>query len=70
MASPLRAWVFKIAKIMSCLRLRAILSRPMSLAMAKSSAIDFFFNSVRFIDRSLAVGQMRDAIISTNQDID
>jgi UDPglucose 6-dehydrogenase len=61
---------YEMRVLKACLRLRAILSRPISLAMANSSAIDFFFSSVRFIDRSLAVDQMRDAIISTNHDKD
>ncbi|GAA0322559.1 hypothetical protein GCM10009129_20440 [Psychrobacter aestuarii] len=55
---------------MSCLRLRAMLSRPISLAIANSSAIDFFFNSVKFIDKSLAVDQVRTAVSSTTYAMD
>ena len=49
-SSPFIAWRFKIAKMMSCLRLRAIPSRPMNSAILMSSPIGFFLSSVKFIN--------------------
>src|SRR3990167_10152860 len=49
MASPFLAWFFRMAKMMSCLRWRAVPSRLKVMAMSASSWADFFLSSVRFM---------------------
>ena len=48
-SSPFIAWRFKMAKIISCLRLRAMPSRPINSAILMSSPMGFFLSSVKFI---------------------
>ena len=53
MSSPLLACRLSSAKMMSCLRERAIFSMPISRAISISSCVDLFFKSVRLIGFAL-----------------
>ena len=54
-SSPLFACFLSNTKMMSCLRVLETLSNPISWAVARSSAIGFCFNSVRFMYLDLLV---------------
>ena len=61
MSSPLLACVFRIEKITSCLRWRAMFSRPMDSAMVTSSCTGLFFSTVRLMalrDAASSSGEM------------